>query len=121
MEIPTPARIGVVGGGLFPRSLIILKKIFPYAQLEGIEADQKHIDIARRFVDAEFIHDWFDPAKHRDFDLLIIPLAYLGDRQQLYDNPVATRVLIHDWLWRKRGPGAIVSIFLLKRINLVTR
>ena len=29
--------------------------------------------------------------------------------------------LIHDWLWHKRVRSAIVSILLLKRLNLVTR
>jgi hypothetical protein len=28
--------------------------------------------------------------------------------------------LVHDWLWHRRGTSAIVSIFLLKRLNLVT-
>jgi len=120
-EIPQPQRIGVVGGGLFPRSLIILKNIYPSAELIGIEADHHHIQIARPLVQADFLHEWFDPQRHRDFDLLVIPLAYLGDKSALYESFSAPRVLIHDWLWHKRVRSAIVSILLLKRLNLVTR
>ena len=116
----SPQRIGVVGGGLFPRSLIALKNIYPTAQLVGIDADQRHIEIAKSFVDAQFTHEWFDPNRC-DFDLLVIPLAYFGDRNTLYQNPPARHVLIHDWLWRKRGQSSIVSILLLKRLNLITQ
>jgi hypothetical protein len=120
-QMPTPKSIGVVGGGLFPRSLIILKKLYPRAQIVGIEGDARHIEIARSFVDAQFTHQWFDPTKPCQFDLLVIPLAYFGNRQSLYDNPPASHVLIHDWLWRGRGRSAIVSLLLFKRLNLVTR
>ncbi|HEV8604574.1 MAG TPA: fatty acid desaturase [Tepidisphaeraceae bacterium] len=121
--MPPPNRIGVVGGGLFPRSLIVLKRIYPTAEILAIEGSHPHIEIARRFVepDVQFVNEWFDPHHHHDFDLLVIPLAYLGSRDEIYQNPPTQRVLIHDWIWRRLGPGAIVSILLLKRINLVTR
>ena len=95
---PTPKRIGVVGGGLFPRSLMVLKNIYPNTQLVGIDGEQKHIDIARKFADAKFIHEWFDPRRHADFDLLVIPLAYVGDKRRLYQQPTAPNVLVHDWI-----------------------
>jgi hypothetical protein len=119
-QIPPPSSIGVVGGGLFPRSLLVLKKIYPHAQLIGIEANQNHIDIAKSFVDADFTNQWFDPA-NSNFDLLVIPLAYLGDKRALYKNPPAPAVLVHDWLWRKRGQSTIVSLLLLKRLNLIVK
>lgn len=119
-QMAAPASIGVVGAGLFPRSLIILKKIYPDTRIVGIEGDESHIEIARKFVDADFDHQWFDPRQHSQFDLLVIPLAYLGDRGSVYENPPASAVLIHDWLWRKRGRSTIVSLLLLKRLNLVT-
>jgi hypothetical protein len=28
-------------------------------------------------------------------------------------------VLVHDWIWRPRGTGVIVSAALLKRLNLI--
>jgi hypothetical protein len=30
-------------------------------------------------------------------------------------------VLVHDWIWSRKGASAIVSIFLLKRMNLIAR
>jgi hypothetical protein len=120
-QIPRPTSIAVVGGGLFPRSLIILRKLCPNSQIVGIEGDTHHIQIAKRFVDAEFIDEWFDPSQPCDFDLLVIPLAYLGDKRELYQNPPTPTLLIHDWLWRKRGQSTIVSLFLLKRLNMVTQ
>jgi hypothetical protein len=27
---------------------------------------------------------------------------------------------VHDWLWRPRGRTAVVSLLLLKRVNVVT-
>jgi len=30
-------------------------------------------------------------------------------------------VIVHDWLWRRRGMSRIVSVGLLKRVNAVRR
>jgi hypothetical protein len=56
-----------------------------------------------------------------DFDLLVIPLAFDGDRRALYERPPASAMLVHDWIWRRRGSSAVVSRLLLKRLNLVMR
>jgi hypothetical protein len=122
-NLPPPSRIGVVGGGLFPRSLIVLKRIYPTAEILAIEGSQPHIEIARRFLgpDVRFMNEWFDPRHHHNFDLLVIPLAYLGSRNEIYQRPPTQHVLVHDWIWNRRGPGAVVSTLLLKRINLVSR
>jgi hypothetical protein len=56
-----------------------------------------------------------------DCDLTIIPLAFVGDRAAIYQAPPTSAVLVHDWLWRPRGRSALVSLLLLKRINLVMR
>ena len=52
-------------------------------------------------------------------DLLVIPLSFDGDRAAIYARPPAPAVLVHDWIWHKRGASHLVSIALLKRINLV--
>ena len=49
----------------------------------------------------------------------MFPLAFIGDRAAIYRHPPAPVVLIHDWLWRPHGRGAVVSLLLLKRLNLV--
>ena len=69
----------------------------------------------------EFVNKRFDPAERCDFDLLIIPLAFVGDRRVIYQQPPAPAVLVHDWIWRPRGTSVVVSWLLLKRLNLVSR
>ena len=42
-----------------------------------------------------------------------------GNRNAIYTQPPAPAVIVHDWIWRRRGTSRIVSLALLKRINLV--
>jgi Fatty acid desaturase len=117
-------RVAVVGGGLFPRTVLVLRQLRPDARLVVIDADPDHVETARRFPvgDTEFVTAVYDPDRHTGFDLVVIPLAYVGDRARLYRDPPAPFLLVHDWLWRRRGPrGTVVSVLLLKRLNLVTR
>jgi hypothetical protein len=113
----------VVGGGLFPRTLLILRDLFPEAHLTVVEADRDHLLRARAFSDFDRDVVWdeetYDPTRDADVDLVVVPLAYVGDRLRLYDEPPAARVLVHDWIWHRRGEGVIVAWWLLKRINLV--
>jgi hypothetical protein len=52
---------------------------------------------------------------------VVIPLAFIGDREHVYLQPPANATMVHDWLWKPRGGGVRVSCLLLKRLNLVTR
>ena len=61
------------------------------------------------------------PGRMDRFDLLVIPLSYLGDRAEVYERPPAAAVVVHDWIWRKRGVSRVVALLLLKRVNLVRR
>jgi hypothetical protein len=121
--LPAVRRIGIVGGALYPRTVLILQRLLPGAELVVIDADAEHVQVARSLltVPVTFVNDWYDPARHGGYDLLVIPLSYVGDRAALYREPPAPAVLIHDWLWRRWPRGAIVSVFLLKRLNLVRR
>ena len=122
-QLPPVRSVGIVGGGLFPRTALILKRLLPDAQLHLIDSDADHLRVARGFVNGEtrFEHRWFDGADRSHFDLMIIPLAYHGDRGRIYREPPAPIVLVHDWIWRRHGPGAVVSLALGKRLNLVAR
>ena len=226
--------MGIVGGGIFPRTALILHRLLPDAHLTIIDASAENLCSARRFVNenVRFVHDFFatsphgggnvrpqpgpsgielsklrqdrsadfsplpavpgapegsglksallnsmppqpgpardaaadqptpDPSQegnwrrgaaplsggvgagfkgaicvkrsgralpapprptHRQlkFDLLVVPLAFIGDRSVIYRRPPAPAVLVHDWLWRRRGTSVIVSLLLLKRLNLV--
>jgi hypothetical protein len=122
-ELPAVRRVAVVGGGLFPRTALVLGRLLPQAHVTVIDASADNIATARALVpgEVEFINEWYDPCKHGGFDLVVIPLAFVGDRQTFYRDPPAAAVLVHDWLWRRCRSGAVVSFLLCKRLNLVRR
>jgi hypothetical protein len=123
-ELPTVERIAIVGGGLFPRTALILKELLPSARITIIDANRDNLDRARALLGAgsiEFVHATYVWADSSEYDLLVIPLSFNGDRGAIYARPPAPVVIVHDWIWRKRGVGRIVSLALLKRINLVRR
>jgi hypothetical protein len=124
-ELPPVERIAIVGGGLFPRTALILRQLRPSARLTVIDANLKNLVCARTWVGAEtatFVNARYPrPDLASDFDLAIIPLAFAGDRASLYAHPPAPALIVHDWLWRRRGTSRIVSIALLKRMNLVMK
>jgi Fatty acid desaturase len=148
----TAPRIAIVGGGLFPRTALVLRRILPHARLTIIDANLAHLNAAREWPiggDVEFIHERFPRLRSHSrafasaqisydslrpdrsareasageidhgYDMVVLPLSFEGDRDALYERPPARIVIIHDWLWRKRGVSAIVSVALLKRLNLV--
>lgn len=122
-EVPAIDRVTIVGGGLFPRTALILRKLRPNASLTIVDASRQHLDVARSFVQAsvELQEHFFDPRSDDGGDLVVIPLSFIGNRNDVYRRPPARAVLVHDWLWNVRGKGVRVSWLLLKRINLVTR
>ena len=115
-------RIAIVGGGLFPRSYLALSRLCPEAAFTIIDADARNLARALPFVGprrVEFVHARFTAAARGDYDAVVIPLSFDGDRRAIYARPPAPIVLVHDWIWRRRGESRIVSVALLKRINLV--
>jgi hypothetical protein len=130
-----PRRVCIVGGGLFPRTALLLRRLLPEAHLTIVDADAGHLRTAARLLrddgaDAAavtLVHDryqdgWSLADDEPSFDLLVVPLAFRGERDRLYRAPRAAHVLVHDWLWRRRGAGGrVVSPWLLKRINWVSR
>jgi hypothetical protein len=120
-QLPEVRRVGIVGGGLWPRTLLVLRRLLPAARLVVIDRSADNLAAARPFLpaDAEVINDFYDPARMNDFDLVVIPLSLQGDREALYRDPPAPALLVHDWVWRRRGEGVVVSWLLLKRLNLV--
>jgi hypothetical protein len=124
--LPEPSairRVTIVGGGLFPRTALVLRRILPDAVLTVVDKRADHLDLARTFLDGSIVfrHETFDPAVPSSADLVVIPLSFAGDRACAYRNPPAPAVVIHDWLWRTGGRGVTVSWLLLKRLNLVLR
>jgi Fatty acid desaturase len=121
--IPAVRRITIVGGGLFPRTALILGKLRPEANLTIVDAKREHLAMAQSFLSGqvELREQFFDPRKDDGGDLIVIPLSFIGNRQDVYGNPPARAALVHDWMWNRQGTGVRVSWLLLKRLNLVMR
>jgi hypothetical protein len=116
----TASRVAIVGGGLFPRTAIILQELLPGAKLTIIDCNRRNLDKARVFLNgaAEYRHAQYTAGEPLDCDLIVLPLS-MAERGELYRQTAGPTVLVHDWIWRRRGEGALVSPLLLKRINVV--
>jgi len=121
--LPAITHVTIVGGGLFPRTALILRKLLPDVSLTIVDASGDHLDTARPFLSTaiELRERFFDPRSDDGDDLIVIPLSFIGNRDDVYRRPPGRAVLVHDWLWNVRGRGVRVSWLLLKRLNLVTR
>ena len=117
--LPPVSRVLIVGGGLFPRTALILRELLPCARIDIMDASACNLELAQSFLDAEFITRHYVP-EESNYDLVVIPLSFDGSREAIYRNPPAPAVLVHDWIWRRRGTSRIVSVLLLKRLNLIT-
>ena len=123
--LPAIRQVAIVGGGLFPRTALIARTLWPEAQLTIIDASRANLDRARRELfprdwNIRFSHAWYpDDVNPRDFDLVVVPLSFTGNREALYERPPAPATIVHDWIWRKRGVSQTVSVLLLKRVNLI--
>ncbi len=120
-HLPGSARVTIIGGGLFPRTALIVRRVYPAARLTIVDSNPRHLEIARAFLggDVVTIAANYEPLHAAGADLVVVPLALVGDRQSFYERPPAPAVLVHDWVWRRRGNGARVSWLLLKRMNLI--
>lgn len=120
-KLPTPRTVKIVGGGIFPRTALILRRLLPDARITIVDASAANLETAKSFLDGEvrFVHAVYEPAVEDGADLVVIPLAFIGDRAAAYQPRTAGATLIHDWLWARQAEGVRVSLLLLKRLNLV--
>jgi fatty acid desaturase len=114
-------RVTIVGGGLFPRTALVVRRLFPNAAVTILDASADNLEIARARVgeDVSLVHQAYDSTQTLDADLVVFPLAFHGDRARIYRHPPAPLVLVHDWMWTTWHRSTPVSIFLLKRLNLI--
>jgi hypothetical protein len=122
-HVPDIRSVIIVGGGLFPRTALILRELLPAARLTIVDSDRRNLLTARGFLDrnVEYRNERFVPGESRECDLTVIPLCLLGERATVYSCPPSAAVLVHDWIWHPRGTGVVVSAALLKRVNLIRR
>ncbi len=124
--MPLPGRVVIVGGGLFPRTALILRRLVPDATLVIVDLREDRIERARIWLDerVEFVRGFCTPENLvslvGDADLVVVPLALRGNKLGFYQLPSVRHVVVHDWLWLRQGRSVVVSRALLKRLNLVT-
>ncbi len=120
-RLPEVRRVKIIGGGVFPRTALILQKLMPGVRITIIDASAENLETAKTFLNGnvELVHHFYEAAEPESADLLIIPLAFVGNRDAVYKRPPARAVLVHDWIWAKCAEGVPVSLLLLKRLNLV--
>lgn len=121
-------RVAIIGGGLFPRTALVLRRILPRAELTIIDHSRENLGIAREFLvrqklDAgrlRFEHAAFGPQLADTHDVVVVPLAYVGDRSVLRKVGTERLLLVHEWLWQRSSPhSAVISWLLLKRLSLL--
>jgi hypothetical protein len=124
--IAEPRHVVIIGGGLFPRTALILQRLVPKAKLTLVDARADRLERANTWLhgEVEDVHAFCTAANVSELidsvDLVVVPLALRGRRNDFYEKPPARHVLVHDWLWRPRGRSVVVSWLLLKRMNLVS-
>lgn len=117
-----PRRAAIVGGGLFPRTALVLSRLLPACELTIIDRSAAHLALARRSLGGaaqrvRFVEGSFDPDVHGGFDLVVLPLALVPSGREL---AAACPVLVHAWLGRPlHGPSARVSLWLWKKVVLL--
>jgi fatty acid desaturase len=111
--------MGIVGGGLFPRTALVLRDLLPRCALTVIEENPEHIVIAKRWFDGgvEFVEARYGGAFEREFDAVVIPLAFHGRRSDFCVGPAPRTLFVHDWFWRRGKRTRVISWLLLKRLN----
>jgi len=127
LRLPAIRKVGIIGGGLFPRTALVLQRLIPEAQLLIIDASAANLQRALPFLagNIQFAQQFYDSGCpdgfDADLDLLVVPLSFVGDREAIYRRPPAPHVLVHDWVWRRHDGGVVISLALLKRLNLISR
>jgi hypothetical protein len=125
--MPPPESVMIVGGGLFPRTALVLQKLLPKTNMLIVDAVPAHIECAKQWLNgsADYKLAFYSLAcAHKMADranLIVFPLSFNGRRELIYSNPPADATVVHDWLWRPRGTTTVVSWLMLKRLNLVCR
>jgi hypothetical protein len=114
-------RVAIVGGGLFPRTALVFRSLLPQCALTIIEENPKHIAVARRWLgeSVEYVAAHYDGNFPRQFDAVVVPLAFRGNREELCRIKPAPTLFVHDWIWRRGSKSHVVSWLLLKRLNRV--
>lgn len=124
-----PIRFVVVGGGIFPRTAIIIRRLFPDAQIVIQDMNLKSLRFAENYLrnmhiteDVIYSHTIYDGINYDAASesiygtVVILPLAFRGEIGQ-----TAFKTLKHCWIWDTDycEKQCLVSYFLLKKIKVL--
>jgi len=103
--------------------VLVLARLLPGAEVVIVDASAESLEVARRELEArdvplpQMMHAAFDPDVHNGFDIVVFPLAFVGDRALVEAARSQNGlVLSHTWLTRRATRSSIVSLFLFKRL-----
>ena len=124
--LPPVGRVAIVGGGLFPRTALMLQRLLPDASIVIIEANAANLELRQddprrltsRVPACELLGRPANRGRRSGHRAAGIPGRPRGASTSGHAAPA---VLVHDWLWNRRGIGTRVSWLLCKRLNLVRR
>jgi hypothetical protein len=116
----------IVGGALFPRTILVLRELAPEADIAVIDTSRANLDAARRHLQVSqagavprMLHTGFDPDLHCGFDIVVFPLAFVGPRSLIDSACRHNRLVVtHDWLFRRTDRSVVVAYWLFKRLNV---
>ena len=126
-KLRDPKHVAIIGGGLFPRTALVVHAIWPGAAVTIIDSNAQHLELCRRWLrgDETLRCERVRSGSLPEADLIFVPLAFDQDKDSIYEHSENQCVVLHDWLWNMRrgwvARSAISSILLFKRLNLVAR
>lgn len=127
-----PIRFIVVGGGIFPRTAIILRKLFPDAQIIIQDMNHKSLRCAENYMrninitdDIIYLNSIYNGTyidltlENLNSTVVILPLAFRGKIG--IAKPITYKTLKHCWIWDTDPyeKQSLVSYFLLKKIKVL--
>ena len=126
-KIRAPETVVIIGGGLFPRTALVVHSIWPAAAITIIDSNPRHLEICRRWLrgDETLRCERVSGDSLPEADLIFVPLAFDQDKDPIYTSKQSRCIILHDWLWNAGTcdvvESAITSVFLVKRLNLIAR
>jgi hypothetical protein len=122
-----PKHVVIIGGGLFPRTALVVHAIWPAAAVTIIDSNPRHLAMCRRWLrgDEILVCKRVSSDSLPEADMVFVPLAFDQDKGAIYECSEQQCVVLHDWVWNTRADrvarSTIPSIFLFKRLNLLAR
>ena len=139
-EEQAPQRIVVIGGGIFPRTAIIMKKLFPESQIIIQDMNEGSLKLAENYLrktnnegNIYYFNSMYDGTVHGTKNgsaygncsgsiygtIMVFPLAFRG---MSINSKSPYKTVKHCWIWENEPcvKQCIVSYFLMKKVIIPT-